>query len=118
MEEEDMATVHMIFQKLGSENFDLEEVIALSEQMMNEYDPDELVYDNRRIGFENDSPILDKRLRLSTKLANLAEVTNQKYIKYDLSAWDKYKDYVTFSNVTTIAVVTTSVYLMYHHYAN
>lgn len=64
MEEEDMATVHMIFQNLGTENFDLDEILKITEELIAEYPIEDLLYDNRKIGFEANSPIMDKSLQV------------------------------------------------------
>jgi len=46
LEENDIATVHMIFQKLGTENFDVEKIIQIAKSLMEQYTPENLVYDN------------------------------------------------------------------------
>lgn len=110
-----MATVHMIFQKLGTESFNLEQILIIAKQLMDSYSPDSLLYDNHSIGFEDDSPFLDESLQNSTKLAVLAEETNQKHIKYERTYWKKYKKHCTFANIATFGITMSVIYVLSKH---
>ena len=118
MEEDDMATVHMIFQKLGSENFELEDILKITHKLMKEYPVDSLLYDNRKIGFEADSPILNTELQIDQKLAIVSEATNKEYIFFEIKPWDRYKTYLSYANVAAVAIICSATYLMYRHAAH
>jgi len=116
LEEGDIATLHMIFQKLGTENFDLEKVIALTEDLMEAYPPEDLLYDNKKIGFENDSPIIDPSLQLTTKIIQVAKETQEKYIAYPQSRVEKYGEYVTKGNLAAGTVTMICLYFIAQYY--
>jgi hypothetical protein len=118
MEEEDMAIVHMIFQKLGSENFNLDEILQLAQKLIEMYPIDNLLYDNRNIGFQEDSPIMDEKIQIDAKLEQFAIETDQQIIKFEIPKWRKYKEYVTYSKLLAYGVTFTVGYFMVKHYLN
>ena len=118
MEEEDIATVHMLFQKLGTENFDLESVLKIASDLMKAYTPDYLLWDNRKIGLENDSPFLHENLQIDAKFEKVAIATNNQYIRFDVPVSLKLKKYFNVNKLAVAGVTATALYLLYSHYAS
>ena len=116
MEDDDMSVIHMIFQNLGTENFWLEEILLITNKLLIGYPVHDLLYNNRNIGFQEDSPIFNDTLQVDEKLEKVALATKDQYIKFEVSQWNKFtKKYLTLSNVAFVLIAGTTAAMTIKH---
>ncbi|CAI2371134.1 unnamed protein product [Moneuplotes crassus] len=115
LEEGDIASLHLIFQKLGTDNFDLEKIVALTEDLMKTYPPEDLLYENRKIGLENDSPILNPSLQLTTKIIQVAEETQEKYIIFPHDKSPKSGKYLSVGNLAAFLILIILYFIVQYY---
>lgn len=116
MEDEDIATIHMLFQHLGTENFDLEAILVIASKLMKAYPPDRLLWNNKDCGLEADSPFINESLQIDTKFEKISKTSNE-YIRFEVPVWQKAKKILSPGNIAMVGVSITAAYLLYSSFA-
>ena len=95
MEDDDISAVHMIFQKLNNENFWLEKVISIANELITDYPIEKLLKKNKSIKFETDSPFVNPDIKIDENLSKVANSTNNTYIEFKYQRRNKFIDFIS-----------------------
>ena len=117
MEDDDISIVHMIFQKLNKENFNLEDIIKIAINLMNDYPISKILNKNRKIKFENDSPIINANYQIDGELSRLAKLTDEKYILFKTPKKSGFIKYIKRKDAMIIIFLFILIMALYRNYS-